>query len=85
MVLDRKNKNRAKKKKNRELKELLGDEQQQIAAQRCDQEQAVKDKLGSDLQALLQSAEKQDKNQYKKMIRAHVKQEMPGRHGQKNW
>ncbi len=45
---------------------------------------AGNEKLDKHLQLVLMQAEKNDEEQYKKMIKAHVKKEMPAQPGQKN-
>ena len=66
----------------REGKEEKGNaslEQQEEAAQKMDE------KLDAAQRALLQEVEKQDKGEYKKIIRTQVRKEMPRHEGQKNW
>lgn len=47
--------------------------------------QADNEKLDKQLQLVLKDAETNDEEQYKQMIKAHVKREMPSKLGQKNW
>jgi hypothetical protein len=54
------------------------EEQQQAA-------QAMEERLDEAQRALLQEMERQDKGEYKKMIRTQVQKEMPRHEGQKNW